>query len=47
LFPDVARRCKIGLSKLIPLLVVARRFWVLRAEWCQKWCHHPYRVPCR
>jgi hypothetical protein len=20
------------------VLVVAHRFWVLRAEWCQKWC---------
>jgi hypothetical protein len=22
----------------LPLLEVARCFWVLRAEWCQKWC---------
>ena len=24
--------------------MVAYRFWVLRSEWCQKWCQHPHRV---
>jgi integrase len=35
LFPGVARCRRIGLDKLISLLAAARRFWVLRAEWCQ------------
>ena len=35
LFPGVAVRCRIGLDKRISLLVVARCFWVVRAEWCQ------------
>jgi hypothetical protein len=37
-FLVVAAGCRIRLSKLIFLLVVARRFCVLRAQWCQKWC---------
>jgi hypothetical protein len=35
LFLEVAVGCKIGLSKPISLLVVARRCSVLRVEWCQ------------
>jgi hypothetical protein len=38
LFPGVAVCCRIGLDKLISLLVVARCFCVLCAQWCQKWC---------
>jgi hypothetical protein len=38
LFLCVAIRCKIGVSKPFSLLSVARRFSVLRPEWCQKWC---------
>jgi hypothetical protein len=38
-FLGVAVCCRIGLPKQISLLVVARCFWVLRSEWCQKWCH--------
>src|SRR5829696_9216666 len=34
--PDVAESAY--LSQL-PLLEVVRCFWVLRPEWCQKWCH--------
>jgi hypothetical protein len=37
--------CRIGLSKLISLLVVARCFCVLRSEWCQKWCQMPSATP--
>ena len=43
-FLDVARGCKNRLSKGICLLVVAHRFCVLRAGWCQRWCQilrHP------
>jgi hypothetical protein len=36
LFPGVAERCKIGLSKPVYLLVVAQRFCVYRSEWCQQ-----------
>ena len=34
LFPGVSTRCRIGLSKPISLLVLARRFCVLRSECC-------------
>ena len=36
-FLDVAGSCINRLSKQIRLLVVARRFWALRSEWCQRW----------
>jgi hypothetical protein len=35
--PDVAESAY--LSQL-PLLEVAHCFWVLRAQWCQKWCQN-------
>jgi hypothetical protein len=38
LFPGVAVRCRIGVSKPFSLLAVAPSFCVLRAEWCQRWC---------
>lgn len=38
LLPGVAVGCRIGLFKPVFLLTVARRFCVLRAQWCQKWC---------
>jgi hypothetical protein len=37
-FLGVAVGCRIGLSKPISFLVVARRFRVLRSQWCQQWC---------
>ena len=43
LFPVVAVRCRIGLSKPISLLAVACCFCVLRSEWCQRWCQYPHR----
>jgi len=43
-FPRVACCCRTGLSKRIPLLVVAHCSWVLRSEWCQKWCQYHHRV---
>jgi hypothetical protein len=44
-FLGVAQRCRIGLSKGISLLVVAHCFWVLRSEWCQKWCQMAWTTP--
>ena len=45
LFPGVAVRCTIGLSKPISLLVLAQRFCVLRSEWCQMWCQMALAAP--
>jgi hypothetical protein len=36
--PRVAMRCKTGLDKPFSLLMLAQRFSMLRAEWCQQWC---------
>jgi hypothetical protein len=46
LYLGVAGYCINRLDKLISLLVVARRFWVLRSEWCQKWCQMASPAPC-
>ena len=45
LFPHAPIRCRNGLDKPICLLVVARRFCVLRPEWCQKWCQMASAAP--
>ena len=42
--PRVATGCKIGLSKPISLLAVARRCCALRPGWCQEWCQNHHRV---
>src|SRR5918998_742995 len=38
MFPVVAGCCRISLSTPTFLPAVARCFWALRPEWCQKWC---------
>ena len=45
MFPGVAVRCRIGVSKQISLLAVANRFCVLRSEWCQQWCQMASATP--
>ena len=45
LFLRVAVHCRIGLSKPILLLTVARRFCVSRPEWCQEWCQIASAAP--